>query len=77
MSRMNVEYQTIHCMRAVTFSKTRSHIQTRSEIGYFIDYIPYRYLRFFVKTVNCIAGKLSICNRFWTEAKRVYVVGKN
>ena len=46
----------------------------RSEIDVFevkceIDDIPYHYVRFFVRIVICIVGKLSICNRFWIEEK--------
>jgi len=46
----------------------------RSEIDVFdvkceIDDIPYHYIRFFVRIVICIVGKLSICNRFWIEEK--------
>ena len=48
----------------------------RSEIDVFdvkceIDDIPYHYVRFFVRIVICIVGKLSICNRFWIEEKSI------
>jgi len=36
-----------------------------------IDDIPYQYLRFFVRIVICIVGKLSICNKFWIEEKTI------
>jgi len=36
-----------------------------------IDDIPYHYLRFFVRIVICIVGKLSICNRFWIKEKSI------
>jgi len=36
---------------------------------YEIDDIPYQYLRFSVRIVICIVGKLSICNKFWIEEK--------
>ena len=36
-----------------------------------IDDIPYHYIRFFVRIVICIVGKLNICNRFWIEEKSV------
>ena len=47
----------------------------RSEIDVFdvkceIDDIPYQYLRFFVRIVICIVGKLSICNKFLIEEKK-------
>ena len=38
----------------------------------FIDDIPYKYLRLFVRIVICIVGKPSICNRFWIEEKCIY-----
>ena len=46
----------------------------RSEIDVFdvkceIDDIPYLYIRFFVRIVIFVVGKLSICNRFWIEEK--------
>ena len=58
---------------AVTFT-----CKIRSEIDVFdvkceIDDIPYQYLRFFVRIVICIVGKLSICNKFWIELRRKYI----
>jgi len=49
----------------------------RSEIDVFevkceIDNIPYHYIRFVVRIVICIVGKLSICNRFWMEGKSTW-----
>ena len=49
----------------------------RSEIDLFdvkceIDDIPYHYIRFFVRIVICIVGKLSISNRFWIEEKSIW-----
>jgi len=49
----------------------------RSEIDVFdvkceIDDIPYHYVRFFVRIVICIVGKLSICKRFSIEEKSIH-----
>ena len=48
----------------------------RSEIDVFdvkceIDDIRYHYIRFFVRIVIYIVGKLSICNRFWIKEKGI------
>jgi len=53
------------------------YCKMRSEINVFdvkceSDNIPCQYLRFFVRIVICIVGKLSICKRFWIEEKSIY-----
>jgi len=66
-------------MDLVDSCETRSDFtcKMRSEIDVFdvkceIDDIPYQYIRFFVRIVICIVGKLSICNRFWIEEKSIW-----
>ena len=48
----------------------RSEIDV-SDVKCEIDDIPYHYMRFFVRIVICIVGKLSICNKFWIEEKTI------